>query len=210
MSRSITLSIAALALAAGLAFAEPGIVVRYADGVPVIQLAGSYARSQYTVYRADAPDRDFAAITDAQVLCIGDCFAVDVSARPGLTYWYRFDLNLPDGRFVSYGPYPVTISPALAHPFAVAVYPNPGRGPTRVDLSLAGDAGEAPLDAEATLFDVQGRALKRLHRGPLARGVTTLQWDGRDREGREVGPGLYFIRLATPAGLTVARVIRVR
>jgi hypothetical protein len=209
MVRSLTLTAFALALIAGLSLADPAINVRYERGVPIIQLAGNYASSHYTIYRGTAPERTDLAITDDQALCMGDCYAIDFAAEPGRTYWYRFDLNLADGRYVSFGPYAVTIAPGLAYRVSVAIRPNPGRGPARVDLSVAAGPGATAVAAEATLFDVRGRVVSTLHRGPLAAGVTTIPWDGRDREGGVVAPGLYFLRLSTPIGAFVARVVRI-
>lgn len=111
---------------------------------------------------------------------------------------------------MSFGPYPVTISPELAYRVSIAVRPNPVRGPARFDLSVAAGPGATSVAAEATLFDVSGRVVRTLHRGPLAPGVTAIQWDGRDRDGGEIAPGLYFLRLSTPIGASVARVVRIR
>jgi hypothetical protein len=211
MRRSFALSIATLTLLAGLALADPGVTVRYAEsGVAIVQLEGSYAGSRYTVYRAGAMDQAFDPVTDGEVVCTGDCFAVDAGAQPGRTYWYRFDLSLAGGGFASFGPYPVTMPGNSARSFGVRVSPNPGRGPTRVELSLAGAPGDPALEAEATLHDVQGRRLATLHRGALARGLTMLDWDGRAGDGRELAPGIYYLRLRSGASAAIARVVRIR
>jgi hypothetical protein len=208
MRSSIALSIATLALLAGLAVAGPEITVTYRSGVPVIQLAGSFAGSSYTVYRATSGEPEYRAISDAEILCIGECSVADYEALPGRTYFYRFDLAMPGGRHESFGPYAVTIP--REQPLTARVSPNPGRGPATISVTLSGRPGDPPVDVEAALFDVQGRALRTLHRGPLARGTTTLEWNGRDGEGRTLGPGLYFLRLRSAAGGFTARVIRTR
>ena len=208
MRRTIVLSIATLALLAGLAAAEPQVTVTWRQGVPVIQLAGSFAGSAYTVYRAPLATGEFLAITGSDLLCMGDCLAIDYDAQPGQTYLYRFDLALPGGARESFGPYAVTI-PRL-QPLAVRVSPNPGRGPATIAISLAGRPSDAPVEVEAALFDLQGRALRTLHRGPLARGTTALAWDGRDGGGRPVGSGLYFLRVRTATETLHTRVVRTR
>ena len=208
MRRSIALSIATLGLLAGLAVADPEVTVTYRSGVPVIQLSGSYAGSSYTVYRAAAGDPVYRAITDGQLLCLGDCSTADYDAVPGRTYLYRFDLTLPGGRFASFGPYAVTI--ARQAPLSARISPNPGRGPATIAVTLAGRAGDPPVEAEVALFDVQGRALRTLHRGPLARGTTAWVWDGRDGDGRVLGSGLYFLRIDSGAGSFTARLVRTR
>jgi len=89
-----------------------------------------------------------------------------------------------------------------------AVWPNPGRGPARIELFLGGDGGA--LDAHAGLYDVQGRAVVTFHRGALARGLTLRAWDGRGDDGQPLPGGLYFLRLSSPLGSAVTRVIRLR
>ena len=210
MGRSISLSIVAMALLASLAVAEPEVIVTYRSGVPVIQLTGSYSGASYTIYRAAAGNPDFRAITADDVTCLGECAVYDYDARPGYTYFYRFDLSLPSGEFTSYGPFAVTISREQARAMSAVIFPNPGRGAARVSISLAGPPDGAPVAIEAALFDLEGRALRTLHRGALARGTTTLEWDGRDGQGRSLGPGLYFLRLRSAVGLFTTPVIRTR
>jgi hypothetical protein len=75
-----------------------------------------------------------------------------------------------------------------------APYPNPaGNRGTQVRLDLAQDA-----DVRLEVFDVAGRRVALLASGPLARGVHRREWDGRDEHGKQVGAGVYFIRLAVP------------
>jgi hypothetical protein len=206
MRRTIALSIGTLGLLAGLAVAAPEVTVTYSSGVPVIQLSGNYAGSSYVVLRAAAGDPIYQVITGGEVLCLGDCFVADSDAEPGQTYLYRFDLALAGGGSASFGPYAVTI--ARLAPVSVSVSPNPGRGPAAITVMLAGRAGDSPVATEVAIFDVQGRALRTLQHGPLARGTTTLTWDGRDGSGRLLGSGLYFLRLRSAAGSCTARIVR--
>jgi len=210
MIRSCTLSIAGLLLVAGLAFADPTVEVRYIRGVPEITLTGSYPQSRYTVWRADSPDGPFLAISRLDLLCLGTCFTNDPGAEPGRTYWYRFDLQLANGERPSFGPYAVSIPAVPQVPLGARAFPNPGNGPTRVELSLPGTGRDPAVAVEARLIDLQGRLVKRLYQGILARGVKTLSWDGRDENGRELGPGAYFLRLSSPIGATTTRIVRVR
>lgn len=210
MIRSALLSTAALILVAGLALAEPGVEVRYYAGVPQIQLEGSYPQSRYTVYRAERPDGPFAALTELGTLCVGTCYAEDPAALPGRTYYYRFDLQLQDGSLVTYGPFAVTISPDLAARVQARMIPNPSRAASRIELILAGSASDASLDVDVRLFDLQGRAVRTILRGPLARGMTSFVFDGRADDGRPLPSGTYFLRFSTPLGTQVARIVRAR
>jgi FlgD Ig-like domain len=206
--RSLILAAAAVLITASLVFAEPNIFVRYSNGVPRVQLEGDYAHSTYSVFRATRSDGPYDAITNRDILCLGDCFAEDRTAVPGVTYFYRFDLLLGDGTLAHFGPYAVTFSPAQVRPVATRVYPNPMTGPATIEFFLGGTADQAGVQADASLFDAQGRRIRRVFHGTLPRGLTSLQWDGRDDAGRALRPGFYFLRFATPTGTAVTRVLR--
>jgi hypothetical protein len=210
VKRSLALAVSALALNAGLAFADPRVSVRYEGSVPYVQLEGDWASSEYAVFRSDGIAGPWLALTDGHVLCLGSCVVADAGAEAGRTYWYRFELVTPGGRLLSFGPYEVAISPLAARRVAVGMVPNPSRGPARVEFFQHGLPGDPALAAEVTLHDLQGRRVRTLHRGPLARGASTGAWDGRDDAGRPVGAGIYFLRLVSPLGAATARVVRVR
>jgi hypothetical protein len=201
---------ATLLLAAGLAFAEPAVQVRYFDGVPEISITGDYARTRYTIARAAIPDGPFTPITDVSTLCLGSCSAMDYDASPGRIYWYRFDLAFEDGSSRTFGPYAVTISPTLARSSGASVVPNPMSGSARVELFLAGSPAAGSLDADAILFDLAGRRVRTIWSGALARGLTRVSWDGRNEVGRAIEPGVYYLRFASPLGVRVSRVLRLR
>jgi hypothetical protein len=208
MLRTLALSIVTVVLAADLAIADPEVRVSYPGGVPRVEISGSYPRSSYTVWRKLPAGAQYAPVTDGAILCLGSCFALDRGAEPGQSYLYRFDLTLADGSRASFGPYAITISAELARRMRAAVWPNPGRGSARVELFLGGEGGA--VEAQAGLFDVQGRAVATLHRGALARGLSVLAWDGRGDQGQPLAGGVYFLRFACPLGTTVTRVLRLR
>jgi hypothetical protein len=88
------------------------------------------------------------------------------------------------------------------HPSA---FPNPSRGRTSVRLFV-----QAPGSVRASIYDVSGRCIRSLHDGILPRGPLELYWDGRDREGRRVAPGIYWIRVATADGSRTERLVVLR
>lgn len=210
-ARSLPLVLAALVLSAALAVAEPEFIVRYPNGVPQVSITGDYSGATYTVFRAAANGGPFQVIGGNAVLCLGSCYAVDREALPGESYLYRFDLALSSGsasQFVSYGPYRATISPAIGRPLGVHAFPNPGRGATSVQLHVAGVPSDRAVHGEATVYDLTGRRLRVLHRGPVARGLTTIAWDGRDERGAELRPGVYVLRLAADGRQANALLVR--
>jgi hypothetical protein len=52
--------------------------------------------------------------------------------------------------------------------------------------------------------------VRSLFEGTLSRGITNVAWDGRNEAGVQTGAGLYFVRLATPLGTRVTRLLRAR
>jgi hypothetical protein len=196
--------------AAVAANAEPGIQVEYFSGVPQITLEGNYSASRYTVLRASTRSGHYQAITAVNLLCVSTCFVDDRTAVPGTTYWYRFDIMPTQGAPVSYGPYSVTIAAPYSGALHARVYPNPSARAARIEVYLRGAPAEAPLEARATLLDLQGRRVRALFQGTLPRGLTTIAWDGRDDSGIELPAGQYFLRLVTPFGTTFQRLIRAR
>jgi hypothetical protein len=77
--------------------------------------------------------------------------------------------------------------------------PNPFASTTRFSLTLS---TAAPVDVG--VYDVTGRLVASLHRGPLDAGVHELVWNGRAGEGGPVPSGIYFARAASGA-FTVSR-----
>lgn len=83
--------------------------------------------------------------------------------------------------------------------------PNPFRAGTTVRFEV-GTTGQVEL----SVFDVQGRRVRRLVDGWLEAGAYARTWDGRTDNGREAGPGVYFYQLSTRDGTETRRMVRVR
>ncbi len=95
---------------------------------------------------------------------------------------------------------PGTASPRLT--FA-APAPNPSRGGVALSFTLP-RAGRADL----RVYDVSGREIAVLARGPRAAGLHEAHWDGRDASGAPSPGGVYFARLVTDDGEVTRRVLR--
>ena len=208
MRRFLFLSLLLATLSSAVASADPRIIVDYRNDVLRVTLDGSFAGSTYRVWRANTPGIQFAQLSDQSALCTGDCFVTDLTAVPGATYLYRFDLETPSGAAVTYGPYAVTIPNAS---LAARVFPNPFHAGARVDLALPGSSRlDAPLRAEARVIDLQGRTVRTLYSGLLSRGITSLAWDGHADSGRRLDAGVYFLRVSTTLGQSTVRIVRSR
>src|SRR5262245_8924880 len=205
----ISLVIAGLTLGAALSFAEPDFILRYPSGVPQVSITGDYAGSHYTVWRQPAAGGQPVVIGERSILCLGSCYAEDLGAVPGTSYLYLFEvMDERAGRISRFGPFAATISPALASPVGAYVFPNPGRGASGIQLHVAGAVGDRPLPAEAAIYDLAGRRLRTVHRGPIARGMTAVSWDGRGEGGEPVPAGVYLLRFSAGGGSTFARIVR--
>ena len=208
MRRLLPLSLLLAALHVAPSFADPGVSVRYNDGYLRVTLDGSYGGVYYQVWRSGELVGQYSPLTTQFTLCTGDCYLTDQEAIPGRTYYYRFDLQAPNGGSVSYGPYTVTVPNT---PIGARVSPNPSNKQARIELSVPGSSRrDAPVPAEARLIDLQGRTVRVLYSGTLSRGVTSVAWDGRGATGQQLGAGIYFVRLSTPLGASTTRIVRFR
>jgi Domain of unknown function (DUF1929)/FlgD Ig-like domain/Galactose oxidase, central domain len=68
--------------------------------------------------------------------------------------------------------------------------PNPFGGGTRIRFALP-----ARSQVELEVFDIRGRRVRTLTKTVWPAGHHTLDWNGRDAQGRRVGPGVYLYRM---------------
>jgi hypothetical protein len=80
------------------------------------------------------------------------------------------------------------VSPALFEFALGGPAPNPARSRTIVEMSLPRDA-----NVHVDVIDVSGRLVKTLAEGQYPAGVTPLYWDLRDRWGRPLSMGCYWV-----------------
>jgi hypothetical protein len=81
--------------------------------------------------------------------------------------------------------------------------PNPFADAVTTQLSL-----ERPSSVLLRIVDVRGRAVVTLHDGRLLAGAHHFRWDGRDRHGRNVAPGTYFVTANTDGSVETRRIVR--
>ncbi len=82
---------------------------------------------------------------------------------------------------------------------------NPFHGALQFGLSL---------DRQAlvgwSVFDAQGRSLASSAPSPMGPGTHRFSWNGRDRAGREVGAGVYWLRTTVDGATEQRRIVRIR
>jgi hypothetical protein len=96
--------------------------------------------------------------------------------------------------------------PAYAeHPVLEPPYPNPAnpRAVLQVVMPAAGDAN-------LTVYDLEGRAVRELFAGRLAAGRHPYAWDGCDAGGRPAASGTYLARLRAGERISQQKLVLVR
>jgi flagellar hook assembly protein FlgD len=72
-------------------------------------------------------------------------------------------------------------------------YPNPFRAGTSAIIEVGLKAGET---GTVTIYNVHGQTVRSF---AVSEGFHTLNWDGRDANGKACASGIYFYRLTTPS-----------
>jgi hypothetical protein len=172
------------------------------DGVHVRARLGSPAEA-VVLWRAEGSDFGRAEVFHrAASLPAGAWEHVDRSARPEMSYTYRIEMSAGGERVESV---PLFVPESGAHGIRLQLASrSPGPGPLKLSFALAGP-GVVQLD----VYDVAGRLVRRLHRGPVA-GSQVLEWDGFDAAGAPAAPGLYFVRLESGGQTAATRFVRTR
>ena len=113
-----------------------------------------------------------------------------------------------DQRVTITEPGSVRVEPPPATRVALALddpAPNPAAGPTRVRYSLP-TSGEVEL----AVHDLLGRRVATLVRGIEPAGWHAAAWDGRDRSGSRLRPGIYVLRLSALGQVRTRTCVRIR
>jgi YVTN family beta-propeller protein len=85
-----------------------------------------------------------------------------------------------------------------------AVTPNPFRVHATIDFTLGRDGA-----VDLAVYDLLGREVRHLARAQrMGAGIQRIAWDGRREDGRNAGPGVYFVRLRTGEGAWSRMVVR--
>ena len=84
-------------------------------------------------------------------------------------------------------------APRLPKAFALAQnYPNPFNPSTSITFAVGG--GES-VSVRLAVYDIRGRLVRTLVEGNKTPGSYSVDWDGRDSQGRSVASGIYFYRI---------------
>ncbi len=92
------------------------------------------------------------------------------------------------------------------HPAILQATPNPFADRTALLVTLA-----FAQKVDVTVVDISGRRVWRTPSSFMAAGQHRILWNGQDESGRQVKPGMYFVRVRGDAGLALQHtIIRLR
>jgi hypothetical protein len=163
------------------------------------------------VSRFDYRDIPYALIRDGKLNLVFSADTVSID-RPDAD----FSFYLPRGGEVRYdgsrmavlndGGFAVpdrTETPPASGPIRLRAFPNPFNATANVVVDL-----DAAAEVNVGVYDVTGRLVTRLWKGPLLQGANLLRWRGERANGEPAASGMYFIRAETPnASSTIKAVL---
>ena len=113
------------------------------------------------------------------------------------------------GLFKTRRPFDTSVSAGYnGKPFQFALeqnYPNPFNGGTTIRFYLGGQQRTA-----LNVYSVLGQKIRTLVAGNLEEGLHSATWDGRDEDGKLVGSGIYFCRLAAGKEVATIKLLNLR
>jgi hypothetical protein len=127
-------------------------------------------------------------LTRASVDVVNGGFQDASIGSPG-DYVYQLSHRDVDGFVRTVAAARVTVSPPPAPFRLLAVAPSPGPGPFRFAYEAS-----MPTRVVIEVISVTGRRVRRHDFGVIPVSKGTLDWDGRDDEGRPLSSGVYFVR----------------
>jgi flagellar hook assembly protein FlgD len=98
-----------------------------------------------------------------------------------------------------------TGAPAASGPLQLRSYPNPFNATASVVVDL-----DVAAVANVAIYDVAGRLVTSLWKGPLPRGANLLRWRGKGTNGEEMATGVYFIRAEIPNASSTIKAVLLR
>jgi flagellar hook assembly protein FlgD len=84
-------------------------------------------------------------------------------------------------------------------------YPNPFNGATVISYAL-----EEECDLTLAIYNLLGQRVRLLKQGRFHRGFFQVRWDATDDGGRDVGAGIYLLRMETAAFSATRKMIYLR
>lgn len=94
--------------------------------------------------------------------------------------------------------------PVISH-LRVSLFPSPSSSSFRILLTV-----EMNCHVSVSVFDQLGRRMRTLFKGNLPSGDHTVVWNGKDRKGKDVPSGTYFLLIRTGTERESIKVVLIR
>ena len=156
-------------------------------GFEVWRSAGSGQTRVLVDVVATDPSGSYVVIDRAPESGAAEYWLKSVAANAGADMWYG-----PAGLAGSSIPERLTLSAALPNPFNASTF-------IRFDLPRS-------LPVTLGVYDQRGRLVRTLVEAALPAGEQSVEWDGRDNQGRAVPSGGFVVRLVTELGARTSKV----
>jgi hypothetical protein len=116
----------------------------------------------------------------------------DLLMEPALNPSLSQDVDLTKAAFADIGWFKgvLAVDDPPRHRGLEPGFPNPTTGRVTIGYTLERDA-----DVSLAVYDLSGRRISELVNGRMIAGHHAVRWDGIDRTGRHVPPGVYHYRL---------------
>jgi len=116
------------------------------------------------------------------------------------------DLSGRDGvkLAVDFGSPVVRLGPGVGASLSPA-RPNPFGASTSFRLNL-----DAQADADVAVYDLSGRRIATIHKGPLAIGSHAFTWNGRGSDGTRARAGVFFVRASVGGQVTKQKLVMLK
>jgi hypothetical protein len=114
----------------------------------------------------------------------------DRTVAPGTAYAYRLQVVEQWGGLSLHGPWEIAVPARPLSDRLLPPRPNPCAGILTIDYTVAADRTAVAID----VYDVAGRRVRSLRRGPASAGDGSVTWDGTTASGHDVAAGVYFVR----------------
>jgi hypothetical protein len=142
---------------------------------------------EFNIYRSEDAGKTFDLIEWGLSPNAMQNIYIDEAALPGKEYIYRIGVVSPEGEDFSIE---LTASAAPAVTRLEQNWPNPFNPVTRITFSVPADQ-----PARLSIYDVNGKLVRKLFEGTATRGENTFTWDGKNDRGQNVSSGVYYYKL---------------
>lgn len=157
-----------------------------------------------------APDScgQYARLNEAPIVCDPDGHyrCIDCAVEPGAIYTYRLEVVEQWGGTSHHGPWGISVPSRPSSDRLLPPRPNPCAGVLTIDYTVGTDRRAVAID----VYDVAGRLVRTLHRGPAPVGDGSVTWDGTNASGDDVAAGVYFVRARMGAARLERKVVMLR